>query len=635
MKKNRESKMKKKIKKLLFPFLGLAALIWFLIRVIPKPSRVTYPCIRASMPLAASFVIYVMSLTSTMYVFKKARKFLWEAKYVLFTITLLLGIALSLITTMQNNQKARASYMSTAFMDANQPVGVGKGVFPGRVAWVHDVDATNENCSNSSDDYWFQDDNTDQEVVNNMLSEVLQLYTGKESDEAAWDTIFKYFNNQHNKGNVGYQTDEKIVIKINNNAGSLEGVNSSPQLCYALLDQLVNVVGVTQSDISIGDPNCAMPDETFDKCDAAFPDVTYWGYGEGQTLVSPYEDAISWSDGSASNPLPQSYIAAEYMINVPVLKKHHRAGITLTAKNHFGSIGAFTGGAWHLHYSLPCPEATGVAENSDYGVYRCFVDIIGHKDLGGKTVLYLVDAIWGSTNWGHPPIKYRMTPFNDDWPNSLFVSQDPVALESVAFDFLFYEFDEDHPTEGSPATSDKGPFPHFEGTDDYMLQAADPNNWPSGFEYDPEDDGTPISSSLGVHEHWNNATDKLYSRNFGMSEGIELVSEYTPTSIFEQSNSQNHTFQLEQNYPNPFSSNTSISYNLLVPAKVNLSIYDLNGKKIRTLVDMEQTAGMYEQVWDGTLKNGLSASSGAYLFTLEATYKNHVIKQSRTLIIRR
>jgi hypothetical protein len=628
--------MKKKIKKLLFPFIGLAALIWFLIRVIPKPSRVNYPCVKASMPLAASFVLYVMSLTSTMVVFRKARKFLWEAKYVLFTITLLIGIALSLITATLNNQKARASYMATAFMDANQPIGVGKGVFPGRVAWVHDVNATDENCPNTFNDYWFEDGNTNQTVVSSMLSEVLQLYTEKESDEAAWDTIFKYYNTQHGKGNVGYQAGEKIAIKINNNAiyyGD-NGINTSPQLCYALLNQLINVVGVAQSDISIGDPNCSMPDPTFDKCDAAFPNVTYWGYGGGRTAATPHYDAIFWSNDSGPDPLPQAYIDAEYLINVPVLKKHHRAGITITAKNHFGSIGAFTGGAWHLHYSLPSPEATGIAVNGDYGVYRCFVDIMGHKDLGGKTVLYLVDAVWGSTNWGHPPIKWRMAPFNNDYPNSLFVSQDPVAMESVAFDFLFYEFDEDHPTEGSPANGDKGPFPHFEGTDDYIIQAADPSFWPSGFEYDPEDDGTPIGS-LGVHEHWNNATDKLYSRNFGLSEGIELASEYTPTSVFEQSNPQNNTFQLEQNYPNPFSSNTSISYNLLVPSKVKLSIYDLSGRWIRTLVNMQQAAGMHQQSWDGTLSNGLPAPSGTYLFTLEVTYKNQVFKQSRTLILSR
>jgi hypothetical protein len=631
--------MKNKINKLLFPIMGLAALIWFLIRVIPKPSRASYPCIRASMPLASSFVLYVISLTSTMFVFKKARKFLIKARYALFTITLLLGIALSYITIALNNQKARASYMSTAFLAANEVIGESKGAFPGRVAWVHNPDATNENCTNSLDDRWYQDQNTDQDKVNEMLSEVLQIYTDKESDNDAWDAIFKNFNALHDKGDVGYQSGEKIVIKINLNAiynfPPDKGINTSPQLCLALLNQLVNVVGVAQSDISIGDPNCPMTDITFNTCNEVFPDVTYWGDGAGKTSVSPHGNAIFWSNGDDANALPQSYVDAAYMINVPVLKKHHRAGITITAKNHFGSVAAFTGGAWHLHPSLPSPDATGIADNGDYGVYRCLVDIIGHKDLGGKTVLYLVDGLWSSPNWGHPPIKWSMSPFNNDWTSSLFVSQDPVAMESVAFDFLFEEFDEDHPTEGSPADGEKGPYPHFEGTDDYLLQAADPDNWPSNITYDPENDGTPLKS-LGVHEHWDNASSKLYSRNKGKNNGIELVSEYTPTtSIEEHHNPTNYTFRLKQNYPNPFSTETSISYNLLVPSRVNLSIYDLNGKKIKTLVNMEQPAGEHKQIWDAKTDNGSIVPPGVYLYTFEASNKSQVIKQTRTLIFER
>ena len=47
-------------------------------------------------------------------------------------------------------------------------------------------------------------------------------------------------------------------------------------------------------------------------------------------------------------------------------------------------------------------------------------------------------------------------------------------------------------------------------------------NPPSGTVYDPEGDGTRLAS-LGVHEHWNNPTDKQYSRNLGTGNGIELV----------------------------------------------------------------------------------------------------------------
>jgi len=59
--------------------------------------------------------------------------------------------------------------------------------------------------------------------------------------------------------------------------------------------------------------------------------------------------------------------------------------------------------------------------------------------------------------------------------------------------------------------------------DDYLHQAADSVNWPEGINYDPDNSGKAISS-LGVHEHWNNAVNKQYSRNLGKSYGIELIS---------------------------------------------------------------------------------------------------------------
>ena len=44
----------------LMPLAGFIALLWFLVRVIPKPSRATYPCQRAAFPLASAFVIWLM-----------------------------------------------------------------------------------------------------------------------------------------------------------------------------------------------------------------------------------------------------------------------------------------------------------------------------------------------------------------------------------------------------------------------------------------------------------------------------------------------------------------------------------------------------------------------------------------------
>jgi len=59
-------------------------------------------------------------------------------------------------------------------------------------------------------------------------------------------------------------------------------------------------------------------------------------------------------------------------------------------------------------------------------------------------------------------------------------------------------------------------------SDYYLEEMALPENPSSGTVYDPERDGTTLKS-LGVTEHWNNATDKQYSRNMNIGEGIELV----------------------------------------------------------------------------------------------------------------
>src|SRR5437773_11617518 len=90
------------------------------------------------------------------------------------------------------------------------------------------------------------------------------------------------------------------------------------------------------------------------------------------------------------------------------------------------------------------------------------------------------------------------------------MSLDPVAIDSVGVDFLRCEF-------GSGLTRMAG---HNRDLDNYLHEAAQADNPPSGTVYKP--DGTRLAS-LGVHEHWNNSTDKQYSRNLGKTTGIELI----------------------------------------------------------------------------------------------------------------
>ena len=638
--------MKSFIKKLFFPLIGLLSLIWFLVRVIPKPSRATYPCMRATAPIASSFVLYVFGFLSSIFAFNKAKKYLYESRYVLFSLTCILGLFLGLFTFLQTDKKVYAINQFTV-EGPNNPMGVGKGVNPGRVVWIHDPDATDENCRNRSNDYWWEDHNTDQQRVNRMVSDALRMLTNQESDAAAWDAIFRNHNQTHGRGDVGYKAGEKIVIKINLNAGcsgsnyerwNFKNIDTSPQIVHAVLNQLVNVVGVAQADIGFGDPGRNVDDLFWNKFHAEFPNVQYWGNGNGRTRIRKSSNfEMHTSDGTLDDWLPTCYVEATYMINLPVLKKHHRAGISLSSKNHFGTFVPFRGGASHWHFSLPASEGGGDVNNGEYGLYRCFVDIMGHKDIGGKTIIYLIDGLWGSTNWAHPPIKWRMTPFNNDWPSSIFLSQDPVAIESVGFDFLFEEFDENHPSEGAYDPSDnKGPFPHYAGVDDFLHQAADASNWPKNFKYDPEKDGTYLPASMGVHEHWNNATEKKYSRNLGLDQGIELVSNYTVSAVqnnWADLSTRITDFALYQNHPNPFNPTTNIEYKLAVPSRVNLTIYNVTGQRIQTLFEEYQEAGHYMQKWDGRMENGLPAPSGVYIYKLIVQNDRLSFQQAKKMIL--
>jgi len=73
---------------------------------------------------------------------------------------------------------------------------------------------------------------------------------------------------------------------------------------------------------------------------------------------------------------------------------------------------------------------------------------------------------------------------------------------------------------------------------------------------------------------------------------------------------------LLQAYPNPFNYSTTISYKTAVTGKVTISIYNLSGQKIRTLVNETQQADHHSVVWDGTNATGGSAGSGIYFCTL-------------------
>lgn len=75
---------------------------------------------------------------------------------------------------------------------------------------------------------------------------------------------------------------------------------------------------------------------------------------------------------------------------------------------------------------------------------------------------------------------------------------------------------------------------------------------------------------------------------------------------------------LEQNYPNPFNPSTSIRFVLPIDKAISVTVYDVSGRVVKTLVNNQvYSQGAHEVQWDGTTDGGAAAASGTYLYTLE------------------
>lgn len=94
-------------------------------------------------------------------------------------------------------------------------------------------------------------------------------------------------------------------------------------------------------------------------------------------------------------------------------------------------------------------------------------------------------------------------------------------------------------------------------------------------------------------------------------------SPYTLT-VYDESTFIPETYSLSQNYPNPFNPVTTISYGLPEDGFVQIGIYDVTGKQVRTLVAEYQFAGTYSVTWQGENDQGLMLPSGIYFYRMNA-----------------
>jgi hypothetical protein len=161
---------------------------------------------------------------------------------------------------------------------------------------------------------------------------------------------------------------------------------------------------------------------------------------------------------------------------------------------------------------------------------------------------------------------------------------------------------------------------HYDGVDTVRLdQTANGSSW----------------VKVGMFNFMGDTSEALIISNaatvgdYVVADGVKFVTYDTSGFSNMQDNLDKPLshFELFQNYPNPFNPTTAISYKLLALSNVDLSIYNLLGQKVATLVSEKQSAGKYEVHWDAS---GLS--SGVYFYRLST---GQGFTQTRKLVLMR
>jgi len=447
----------------------LACLIWLVLRSGRKPTRLAYPCqqmaaITVSTYLGVIFIFFRRQIVSL--VKEKILPRLTAGN----TVILLLS-AVILLTAIPHYQAIRSfkkydsakssSAMGTpAYRQDKKSALIYQSIpaamlleNPHRVVSVHDSSATSWAGSGNPHNYI-----NEIEVAKMVKEGVLKLT--KETDYVnAWKKL------------IPYKQGEIVAIKLNlNNWGDLSAtMNPYTELVNAVIGGLI-AMGVPANNIWLIDPSRGMSSAWTAKIKPQ--GIKFNPYANQYVDAnSPYASIVNFTREGATAVRPGSaFIEADHIINMPQLKGHGGASITLSLKNHYGSAEIGTQGREHWHDYI-------YQHNSGYGNngINPLIAINLNPVFVEKTRLIIGDGLYG-----HPTLNYAapvlFRSFGNNPPEILFFGVDPVAVDSVMFDYLQRECR----ASGQPARND-----------DLNREAA--------------------LAGLGVNEHWNSDTTRKYN----------------------------------------------------------------------------------------------------------------------------
>lgn len=374
--------------------MGIFSTLWLLLRSGKKPSRLHYPCQRLATANTLAFLAWLGSSISGHLLLRRLKKIFQR----LTILSILVYLLLSVIKTYRIWQQRRL------------PTVVWSQDAPSRVVWIKDPASVR-----GWDNYdWEQ--KADQAVVNRMVAEAIKRLTAQTSVQAAWTWIFTHHNADHHD----YRHGEKIAIKINfnNRHNYQENYNPTIQVIRAVLHTLIDEKGVSQEDIIVYDTSRPFVDYQIDGIHRFYPNV----------VLNP--DHPGGPDRYGCTPSSQSVLGASlgktleeatYLINMPLLRTHSAAGITLSFKNHLGST--CQPDNFHGGFFATRPESNSL------------VRLNSHPYIRDKTILIVADALFGlkaGGPGGNPDGNTGIKPY----PSSIFMATDPVAIDSVMTDYL-------------------------------------------------------------------------------------------------------------------------------------------------------------------------------------------------------
>jgi hypothetical protein len=94
-------------------------------------------------------------------------------------------------------------------------------------------------------------------------------------------------------------------------------------------------------------------------------------------------------------------------------------------------------------------------------------------------------------------------------------------------------------------------------------------------------------------------------------------------------------FGMDPNYPNPFNPETRIRIRLAEAARIEIAVYDVMGRLLKTLSGGAKAAGVHEVRWDGKDASGIDVPSGVYVVRMQASAANRTFDQARKVTLMR